>query len=61
MVGDDLELDIVPVKNMGGKTILILTGKTKTPLPPDLPVIPDFITNDLSEVIGVLKTFYSLG
>jgi len=60
MLGDDLELDIAPAQNMGGKTILILTGKTKTPLPADLHVIPDFIANDLFEAVGVLKTFYSL-
>ena len=60
MLGDDLAIDKVPTKKMGSKAILILTGKTKTPLPSGLQSIPDFITNDLSEVIGVLKIFYSL-
>lgn len=60
MLGDDLEIDIIPANKMNSKTILILTGKTKAPLPEDLPVIPDFIANDLIEVIKVLKTFYSL-
>ena len=60
MLGDDFEIDIMPTKKMGSQAILILTGKTKAPLPDDLPVVPDFISNDLSEVIGVLKAFYSL-
>lgn len=60
MLGDDLEIDIIPTKAMGSKAILILTGKTKSSQLSNLLVVPDFITNDLSEVIGVLKTFYSL-
>ncbi len=57
MLGDDMELDIVPTQKMGGKTILILTGKTKLPLSES--VNPDYISNDLSEAIDILKKFYS--
>ncbi len=58
MLGDDVELDISPVKKMGGKTILVLTGKTK--IPPPLPSTSDFVCKDLNEVIEVVKEFYSL-
>lgn len=58
MLGDDIELDVVPVQKMGGKTILILTGKTKLPFPSSASV--DYIAADLSEVIGILEEFYSL-
>lgn len=58
MLGDDIELDIVPVQKMGGKTILILTGKTKFPLPQQ--VSPDYIAEDLSAVLTILKEFYFL-
>jgi HAD superfamily hydrolase (TIGR01458 family) len=59
MIGDDIESDIIPTQKLGGRAILILTGKTKLPLPPGLNLKPDFIVNDLSEVIGVLKKYYS--
>ncbi len=58
MLGDDIELDITPVQQMGGKTILILTGKTKPPIP--ALVKPDLVCDNLPKVIEVLKTFYSL-
>lgn len=58
MIGDDIELDIVPVQKMGGRAILILTGKTCLPLPAS--VTPNFIATDLSEVIEILKSFYSI-
>lgn len=58
MLGDDIELDISPVKKMGGKTILVLTGKTK--IPPPAPSSSDFISKDLNQVIEVVKEFYSL-
>ena len=60
MVGDDIESDIKPTQQLGGTSILILTGKTKLPLSQNLKMKPDFIVNDLSEVIEVLKKYYSL-
>ena len=58
MLGDDLESDITPVQKMGGKSILILTGKTKLPIPDSSS--PDFIAENLSEVTGILKKIHSL-
>ena len=58
MIGDDIELDILPVQKMGSKAILILTGKTKLPLPSS--IAPDFVCEDLYQVIEVLKDLYSL-
>ncbi len=58
MLGDDIELDIAPAQKMGGKAILILTGKTKLPLRATLS--PDFIANDLLEVLEILKNLYSI-
>jgi HAD superfamily hydrolase (TIGR01458 family) len=60
MLGDDLESDISPVQTMGSKAILILTGKTKFPPPPDSSIVPDFIAKDLLEVLEILRDFYSL-
>jgi ribonucleotide monophosphatase NagD (HAD superfamily) len=57
MLGDDIQLDILPVQKMGSKTILILTGKTKPPLPSS--IAPDFMCEDLYQVIEVLKALYS--
>lgn len=58
MLGDDIELDIVPAQKIGGKAILILTGKTKLPLGAELS--PNYIANDLLEVIEILKNLYSI-
>lgn len=58
MLGDDIELDIAPAQKMGGNAILILTGKTKLPLRETLS--PDFIANDLLEVLEILKNLYSI-
>lgn len=58
MLGDDVELDISPAKKMGGKTILVLTGKTK--LAPTVLSSSDFVCKDLNEVTKVVKEFYSL-
>ena len=58
MLGDDIEMDITPVQNMKGKTILILTGKTKPPIPNSC--FSDFVVNDLSGAIKVLEKVYSL-
>jgi len=58
MLGDDIELDITPVKKLGGKTILILTGKTKLPL--STSDSPDYVAKDLAEVIEILRRVYPL-
>lgn len=53
MVGDDLESDIEAAQKIGGKGILVYTGKTKYPLP-DNSVKPDYEAIDLKEVINIL-------
>lgn len=53
MIGDDLENDILAAQKIGGKGILILTGKTKTEdLKNDK---PNFIVNSLTEIINLLS------
>jgi HAD superfamily hydrolase (TIGR01450 family) len=60
MLGDDIATDVIPMKDKGSKAILILTGKTNLKMISDSYVFPDFIANDLSDVIEYLKTFYAL-
>lgn len=55
MIGDDIENDIKAAQDIGGKGILIYTGKTKFPLKKDIKIKPDFETNSLNDVIGILK------
>ena len=55
MIGDDIENDIKAAQDIGGKGILIYTGKTKFPLKKDLKIKPDFEVNSLKDVIGILK------
>ena len=55
MVGDDLETDILGAQNLGAKSILVYTGKTKYPLPKESGIKPDYEANDLLEVIEILK------
>jgi len=55
MIGDDIENDIKAAQDIGGKGILIYTGKTKFPLEKDINIEPDFEVNSLKEVIKILK------
>lgn len=55
MLGDDLETDINSAQKIGGKGILIYTGKTKYPLPADIKMKPDYEANNLTEVINILE------
>jgi len=50
MIGDDLETDIEGAQRLGGKGILIYTGKTEYPLNPASEIKPDFETRNLTEV-----------
>lgn len=54
MIGDDLESDIAAAQAIGGKGVLVYTGKTQPPLPSDS-VKPDFEAKNLNDV----KTFIS--
>ncbi|MFI5237716.1 MAG: HAD-IA family hydrolase, partial [Ignavibacteriales bacterium] len=55
MIGDDIENDIKAAQEIGGKGILIYTGKTKFPLENNFKIKPDFEANSLNEIIGILK------
>jgi HAD superfamily hydrolase (TIGR01458 family) len=54
MIGDDIENDVKSAKDLGGKGILIFTGKTKFPIENNLSIKPDFEVNSLKEVIQLL-------
>ncbi len=55
MIGDNIENDIKAAQDIGGKGILIYTGKTKFPLDKSLNIKPDFEARSLKEVISILK------
>jgi HAD superfamily hydrolase (TIGR01458 family) len=59
IIGDDIENDINPAQKLGGKGILVCTGKTKFPLAPDLKIQPDYASQNLTEVIDLLKDILS--
>ena len=54
MIGDDVESDIEAAQRIGGKGILIYTGKTEYPFEGDS-VKPDFEAMNLKEVILILR------
>jgi HAD superfamily hydrolase (TIGR01458 family) len=54
MIGDDVENDIKAAQVIGGKGILIYTGKTKYPVNENINIRPDFEANSLKEIIGIL-------
>jgi HAD superfamily hydrolase (TIGR01458 family) len=55
MIGDDIENDTKAAQDIGGKGILIYTGKTKFPLETNSNIKPDFEVHSLKEVISILK------
>lgn len=55
MIGDDIENDIKAAQDIGGKGILIYTGKTKFPLDKNINIKPDFEAHSLNEVISILR------
>ena len=55
MIGDDIENDIKAAQDIGGKGILIYTGKTQFPLDESINKKPDFEVHSLKEVISILK------
>ena len=55
MIGDDIENDIKAAQDIGGKGILIYTGKTKFPLDRNIHIKPDFEAHSLKEVISILR------
>jgi HAD superfamily hydrolase (TIGR01458 family) len=55
MIGDDLENDIKAAQEIGGKGILVYTGKTIFPLLPDSKIRPDYESKNLTDIIEILK------
>lgn len=55
MIGDDIENDIKAAQDIGGKGILIYTGKTKFPLDKNISIKPDFEAHTLKEVMEILR------
>jgi HAD superfamily hydrolase (TIGR01458 family) len=54
MIGDDIENDIRAAQKLGGKGLLIYTGKTPFPLPNNYRIKPDAEVFNLKEVIFFL-------
>ncbi len=55
MLGDDVENDVDAAQKIGGKGILIYTGKTKFPFDKSLRVKPALEVNSLKEMISIIK------
>jgi HAD superfamily hydrolase (TIGR01458 family) len=55
MIGDDLETDIVGSEKIGGKGILVFSGKTKFPLSDKNNIRPSYIAKNLTGVIEIIK------
>lgn len=58
MIGDDIVTDINAAQNIGGKGILVYTGKTKYPLTNDSIPKPNYEAKNLTEVINILEKIY---
>ena len=59
MLGDDLTSDVSGAKNAGGKTMLIMTGKTNEEILSASEVKPDFIATDLIHAAETLAKIFS--
>ena len=55
MIGDDIENDVNASQDLGGRGILIFTGKTKFPTKGDISIKPDFEVRSLKEAMGILE------
>jgi len=55
MLGDDIENDIKAAQDIGGKGILIYTGKTKFPIENSINIKPNLEAHSLKEVISILR------
>jgi HAD superfamily hydrolase (TIGR01458 family) len=60
MIGDDLENDIGAAQHLGGKGILVYTGKTTSPVSHDSKIRPDFDAKNLTEIIYLLNDILNL-
>lgn len=55
MIGDDIDNDIKAAQDIGGRGIIIYTGKTKYPLEQNNNIKPDFEAHSLKDVISILR------
>jgi len=55
MIGDDVENDVGAAQKIGGKGILIYTGKTQYPSDTNFEIKPDFEAQSLEEVITIFE------
>ena len=55
MIGDDLETDIEASQKIGGKGILVFTGKTKYPLGKGIKIRPNYKADNLTDVIVLIQ------
>lgn len=55
MIGDDLDSDMAGASKLGAETILIYTGKTKPPIPNNYNNFVNYKSNNLNDVIEILK------
>ena len=55
MIGDDIENDVIAAQKMGGRGVLIYTGKTSYPLTGNHNLKPDLEINSLTEMIDILE------
>jgi HAD superfamily hydrolase (TIGR01458 family) len=55
MIGDDYDNDILAAQNIGGKGILVYTGKTKYPLSKEIKIKPSYEAQNLTGVISILS------
>ena len=60
MIGDDIETDIQGAKKLGGKGILVYSGKTKYPLDPSVLIRPDYEARNLESVIPIIESYCNL-
>ncbi len=60
MLGDDLTSDISGAKNIGGKTILIMTGKTNEETLAESKLKPDFTATDLIDAAEMIGEIYAI-
>ncbi len=56
MIGDDLKSDIAGGKKLNADTILILTGKTKLPIPENEKKNINYYAESLTQVVEIIKT-----
>ena len=57
MIGDDIYTDIEGAQKLGGKGILIYTGKTTKDIAESSSIVPEWEVNNLKEIKKLLISF----